>query len=148
MLKCLARLLFIGSLLIAQRGGFGQDPSSPGMISLLANPERFDGKLVTVFGFLTLDRQEHHAPKAFIFLHEEDANNLLPNGAEVVPSEQMLRDAEKINGEYVTLTGLAHIVAGGNNSRGIVIEDVRNCRVWSDPRRPIGLRKEEEIQKK
>jgi 3-mercaptopyruvate sulfurtransferase SseA len=104
-----------------------------GLIALLANPEKFDGKQITVFGYLVIDRQKKHIPEAFLFLHEEDANNLLPNSVQVLPSEQMLRDAEKINGMYVMMTGVAHY------KTVIVIKDVRSCKVISDPRRPIML---------
>lgn len=115
-----------------------QEKSGPsGLISLLANPERFDGKKVTVAGYLVLDHQKKHAATAFLFLHEEDAKNILPNGVEVVPSEQMLREEEKINGMYVVMTGIVRLVPTEKESYGIVIKDVHGCKVWSDPRRPL-----------
>ena len=54
---------------------YGQDKSiSVNMVELLANPEKFDGQVVTVFGFLTMDHQKHHPMMgAFLSLHEEDA---------------------------------------------------------------------------
>jgi hypothetical protein len=112
---------------------FPQEMPPPTLIALLANPEKFDGKEITVLGYLLIDRQKKHIPEASLFLHEEDANNLLPNSVKVLPSEQMLRDEEKINGMYVMLTGVAH-------SKGvIIINNVRSCKAWSDPRRPILL---------
>jgi hypothetical protein len=139
-MKYFTNILVIGCILLAGQGGLGQDRSTPSMIQLLANPEKFDGKVVTLIGFLTLDHQKHHAAMGFLSLHEEDAKNLLSNAVMVVPSEQMLRDEEKIQGMYVIITGLLRLVPGTNDSHGMVIKDVQTCRAWSDPRRPIGLK--------
>jgi hypothetical protein len=78
---------------------------SPTIIQLLANPEKFDGKLVDIRGYLVIEHQPRHASQAAIWLHEEDARNILGNEIGVVPSEQMLRDEEKINHVYVLLRG-------------------------------------------
>jgi hypothetical protein len=116
-----------------------QSPARVGMIELLANRDRFDGKLVTLIGFLTIDTQKKHAATAFLVLHEEDAKNLLPNGVEVIANEQMLRNHEKLNGMYAMISGLVHLVPAEKGS-AIVIKDVRGCKVWSDPRRrPVTL---------
>ena len=111
-----------------------QGKSSAGLITVLANPDKFDGKQITVAGYLVLDRQKKHIPVAFLFLHEEDAKNLLPNSVQIIPSEQMLREAEKIDGMYVMITGVVHA-----KDSAIIIKDVRGCKAWSDPRRPLGL---------
>lgn len=132
----LSSLLVAGFLVLGQ-AVWAQEKSASGLIALLANRERFDGKQVTLIGYLVLDHQKKHAATAFLFLHEEDAKNLLPNAVEVVPSEQMLRDEEKINGMYVMMTGIVRLVPTPKGSYGIVIKDVRGCQVWSDPRRPL-----------
>jgi hypothetical protein len=126
----------VAGFLVSGQALCAQEKSSFGLIPLLANPERFDGKQVTLIGYLALDHQKKHAATAFLLLHEEDAENLLLNGVEVVPSQQMVRDEEKINGMYVMMTGTVRLVPGSN---GIVIKDVRDCKVWSDPRRPVTL---------
>jgi hypothetical protein len=124
----------VAGFLVSAQALCAQEKSPFGLIALLANPERFDGKQVTVIGYLALDHQKKHAATAVLLLHEEDAKNLLPNGVEVVPSEQMVRDEEKIKGMYVMMTGTARLVHTTNE---IVIKDVRACKVWSDPRRPL-----------
>ena len=127
----------VGFLLVAAVALFSSPPvhsqekPSAGLITLLANPDKFDGKQITVIGYLVLDRQKKHIPGAFLFLHEEDAKNLLPNSAQVIPSEQMLRDAEKIDGLYVLITGVVHA------KDAVIIRDVQTCKAWSDPRRPL-----------
>lgn len=138
---CVLLALFVGREFLPLTSVLGQERSAAvSIVELLANQDRFDGKLVTLVGFLTIDTQKKHAAMAFLHLHEEDAKHLLPNGLEVVPSQQMLRDQEKINGMYVVITGLLHIVPNENGSHGIVMKDVRSCKLWSDPRRPITSR--------
>jgi hypothetical protein len=113
------------------------------MVALLASPDKFDGKVVSVLGFLVLDHQKHHAAAAFLFLHEEDANNILSNGFQVVPNEQMIRDEEKIDRMYILLTGTVKLVPTEGDSRALVLKDIRSCRVWSDPKHPLGMRENE-----
>jgi hypothetical protein len=62
-----------------------QEIPASGLIGLLANPQNFDGKDITVLGYLVIDRQKKHVPEAWLFLHQEDANNLLPNSVRVLP---------------------------------------------------------------
>lgn len=138
-MKQMTSILAVVSLILACQPVVSQvQATGTSMITLLSNPEKFDGKLVELRGFLALDHQVHHTPMAFLFLHEEDANNFLGNSLIVVPSQQMVRDEEKINQMYVVITGLVRVVHA-DNSIGLEMKDVRSCRFWSDPRRPIGL---------
>lgn len=120
--------------------GLGQDRTpTASIIELIANPERFDNKLVTVQGFLRIGLEKHHSTEAVLYLHQEDARNLLgSNMVLVIPSEQMLRDQEKIDRMYVVLAGVFHAVHAANGSYSAVLKDVRSCTAWSDPRRPVG----------
>jgi hypothetical protein len=138
--------LILASSLVFASVVCGQDQPTPvSMVQLIANPQKFDAKLVTTCGFLTIEHEKHHTPRSFLFLHQEDAKHLLGlNSAEVSPSEQMVKDLEKLDGMYVTITGVLRIVPGPNGSQALVIRDVRSCSVWSDPRRPLGLRREDE----
>ena len=65
------------------------------LIQLIGNPEKFDQKVVEVTDFLVIEHQPRHAAQATLWLHEEDARNLLPNGISVIPSESMLREGGK-----------------------------------------------------
>jgi hypothetical protein len=132
--------LFFACVLIACPFGLGQDQASPAsVIELIANPEKFEGKLVSVQGFLRIGHEKHHGFEATLYLHQEDARNLLgSNMVLVIPSEQMLRDQEKIDRIYVVLTGVLRFVPSANGSHSAVIRDVRSCSAWSDPQRPVG----------
>lgn len=116
-------------------------PSTVSLMQLLASPHKFYGRAVMVQGFLRFYRQPKHGLNVFLYLHEEDAKNLLvSNAVVVIPSKQMLRDEEKLDRTYVHMTAqFAGVRAVGEESPGAgVLEDVQDCRVWSDPHRPIG----------
>ncbi len=126
--------------LLAGSIGHGQErPIAVALIQLIANPEKFDGNVVAVKGFLRIDHEEpNHHGTVFLYLHQEDANNLLDSSVLVVPNEQMLRDEEKIDRKYVWLIGSFHAVHSANGAYTSAIKEVRSCIPWSDPERPIG----------
>jgi hypothetical protein len=112
-------------------------------MQLIANPDRFDGSVVTVTGFLILgEHPEFINQEPFLYLHEEDAKNLLvENAVRVAASHQMQHEREKLDHMYVTLTGLfkvSHAKGPDSTDRGTITE-VQSCRVWSNPSRPIGV---------
>jgi hypothetical protein len=117
------------------------EPWSPipaSMIQLIATPQRFDGKLVLVDGFLAMAR-EYPA----LFLHREDLENaLLSNAVWVDPTEQMGRDRDKINLRYVRLVGVFHAFRMGERGHNKIfgmsggITDIKSCTLWSDPAHP------------
>jgi|GEM_PF-6633330 len=111
------------------------------LIQLIANPEKFAGKSVTVEGYLRMEHQPQHAPLAILYLHEEDANNLLGwNAVQVQPSEGMQREEEKLDRMYVELTGSVHVVQAQGGATQPTIADVQRCVPLSDPSRPRGLK--------
>jgi hypothetical protein len=127
-------LLGIGSLSC-------QNPSMPiSIIQLIANPQEFSGKPVSVQGFLRIGRERHHGWEAVLYLHREDAENMLTsNVIGIEPSEQMIRDQEKLDRMYVRLSGVVHVVQTANGSSSVSIGDVESCGVWSNPSHPVGL---------
>ena len=122
--------------------GFGQEnrsePTPVSIIELIANGEKFNGKMIMVRGFLHIGQEPHHGVESYLYLHEEDAKNMLDNGLYVIPSEQMIKDQEKLDRRYVLLTGRIAIVRAANAPPGVMIKGVENCVPWSDPTRPIG----------
>jgi hypothetical protein len=116
-------------------------PTAISLVQLLASPHKFDGKAVMAEGFLRFHRQPKHGLNVFLYLHEEDAKNLLvSNAILVIPSKQMLRDEEKLDRTYVHMTArFAGVRTVGEETPGTgVLKDVQDCTVWSDPHRPIG----------
>lgn len=113
------------------------------LVEVIARPEKFDGELVALQGFMRFDREPKHGVSVSLYLHQEDADNLIAsNMVLVIPSEQMLRDEEKLDRMYVRITGVFHSIPVSNkdSSHGGVIKDIQSCAMWSDPNRPIGLK--------
>ena len=120
-----------------------QKPISPqpidvSMIQLIATPERFEGKMVSVVGFLGIDPEE-----ARLYVSEEDYRQYIPgNGVWLDENKQMQKDIEQIDLHYVTLVGVfkqkglpPHMAVGAGESG---ITDIRQCLPWLTPaeRRP------------
>lgn len=113
------------------------------MVDLLANPEKFNGKLVTVIGYLFIGNRGINADSV-LCLNREDWENGLGNGMGVVPSQNMHRNWQELTNMYVQITGTIATgyngpPSGSGPGRWILIQDVRACRVWSDPKRPRAL---------
>jgi hypothetical protein len=118
-------------------GAHGQPSATPqyvSMLQLIANPNQFNGSLICVTGFLTM---EHEGD--LLFLHQEDAEHMiLENAIRIDETKQMRADAEQIDGKYVRITGVFLITDrrrypffGGG------IGKLRSYQVWSDPRKPV-----------
>lgn len=113
------------------------------MVDLLANPENFNGKLVTVIAYLFIGNRGINADSV-LCLHREDWENDLGNGIGVVPSQNMLRNWQELTNMYVRITGTIATgyngpPSGSGPGRWILIQEVRACKVWSDPKRPRAL---------
>jgi len=112
------------------------------LIQLLATPEKFEGRFISIRGFLVVLGGEHDIADYTLNLNQEDAENEVGNQIDVVPNDQMKEDREKIDRMYVILTGTVHGVHAANGTYFAVIKDIRHCRSWSDPKHPILLKAE------
>jgi hypothetical protein len=115
------------------------------LIQLIASPEKFDGKLVTVQGLLRIgEHPEFFGQQPMLYLHDEDAKNLLfANAVWLTPTDEMRRDREKLDRMYVEVTGLFGASHSGDNyfTPG-TISQIRACIVRSDPNHPVGLKQD------
>jgi len=78
-MRLFGTLALMFSLLASSTGTSQNKPNDVlvSLIELISNPEKFDGKVVTVQGFLALDRRRHDLLAHYLYLHREDADNLL-----------------------------------------------------------------------
>jgi hypothetical protein len=106
-------------------------PVPVSLIELIATPQEFDGKLVSVVGFLMLEE------RAVLGLHREDVEQDLPNAIGLVATGEMRRHQEELNGMYVVIVGVFHVTPGPGGRPVRQIRDIKGCRVWSDPARPL-----------
>lgn len=108
-------------------------PVNVSMIQLIATPEKFDGKLISVVGFLGVDPED-----ARLYVSEEDYKRYIPgNGVWIDENKQMQRDIEQVDLHYVTIVGVfkqkglpRHMAVGGGDSG---ISDIRQCLPWLTP---------------
>lgn len=120
-----------------------QTPISPqpmrtNMIQLIATPEKFDGKMISVVGFLAIENEDTR-----LYLSKEDYRNYIPgNGVFVDANKEISRNMEEVDLHYVSLVGVFKLKGlpahypGGTGEGGIT--DIRQCIPWLTPaeRRP------------
>ena len=103
------------------------------MLQLITTPEKFDRKLVSVIGFLTVEREGDK-----LFAHQEDAlHSILENAVLVEGTKEMFRDRESLDMKYVKILGTFRSSDRKRNPfySGSII-GVRSCEFWSDPAHP------------
>jgi hypothetical protein len=126
------------SLLAGDIGAAQDSPRTApvGIVELLASPQKYEGKQVTVRGFLLMLGGHHDIGVTLLCPSKEDGENELGDDVLVVANQQMLRDREKLDRMYVSLTGSVAVIRGADGSYAPEIKDIKDCSVWSDPSRP------------
>jgi len=83
------------------------------IVQLIANPEKYDGKVVQVTGFLRLEFEGNA-----IYLHEDDyRHGITKNGLMVVRNLKVDEKADKFDLHYVVLEGTFD--AGNHGNMGL-----------------------------
>ena len=83
-------------------GAHATEPQSVSMVSLIADPQRFDGQLVRVIAFLRVEFEGN-----VLYLHREDYERaILPNGVWITLTDAQMRSAKKLTNGYVIVEGL------------------------------------------
>jgi hypothetical protein len=76
-------------------------PQMVSIIQLIANPKDYDGKVVMITGFLTLEFEE-----TVIYLHRDDSElGNIVNGVWVEVTDDFRKRRSEINNKYVSLVG-------------------------------------------
>ena len=71
------------------------------IISLIANPDRYDGKKVLIRGFVVIEFEGDA-----IYLSETDYRQMLSKNAIAIDTGTRLADLKKMSGRYITLEGV------------------------------------------
>jgi hypothetical protein len=99
-------------------------PIRVSLIQLIATPDKFDGKLVSTSGFLSVDREA-----TLLYLDQEShAHHLEDNAIWFFLNEDLGKNREKFNQNYVVMVGVFRNQrkgAGTNPNGGI--DPVRTC---------------------
>jgi hypothetical protein len=72
------------------------------LLQLIANPEKYDGKIVAAVGFLEIEKN-----KSTLYLHREDRDfGLVVNSLNIVFSQELTKsDQARFNRKYVYVSG-------------------------------------------
>ncbi len=110
-----------------------EQPVNATMVQLIANPQKFDGKLIRVIGFLRLEFEGN-----VLYLHREDyENNILGDGIWVNVTPEMKKQSDALNMNYVLLEGFFTSRDRGHMSLWSgTITQIRRAQPWPSHRRP------------
>lgn len=104
LLMAMPSLLLLGSVLPIHVVAAASEPLDVGMVTLLANPERFDGKLIRTHGFVFIQFDSDA-----IYLHEEDYRyGLTKNAFALDLSEAQRKQFKNPSLKYVLIEGTVH----------------------------------------
>ena len=109
-------------------------PTVVSVIQLIATPEKYDGKLVSVIGFLRLEHEGY-----LLYLSKQDYDNVvLADALWVDATEDMGRRRGQLELRYVKIVGTFR---AGHEKRNLFspggITDIQNGQFWSDPAHPL-----------
>ena len=109
-----------------------QEPTEVTLVQLIANPEKFDGKLIRVIGFLRLEFEGN-----VLYLHREDYENaILGNGIWVDVTPAIMKQYATLNMSYVLLEGIFSARDKGHMGMWSgSIRQVRRAQLWRFPKR-------------
>ena len=121
----LAFQILFGILLAAPSKA--EEPTNVTLVQLIANPEKFDGKLIRVIGFLRLEFEGN-----VLYLHREDyENSILGNGIWVEVTPQIEKETKTINMHYVIMEGIFSAKEHGHMGMWSgALKHIRRAQLW------------------
>ena len=117
---CVIATLFVGQIR-------AQEPTNVTLVQLIGNPQKFDGKLIRVIGFLRLEFEGN-----VLYLHREDYENaILGDGIWVDVTPTMQKQSGTLNMSYVLLEGTFDSKDKGHLGMWSgAITSIRRAQVW------------------
>src|SRR5437899_3376183 len=109
-----------------------QEPTDVTLVQLIANPDRFDDKLIRVIGFLRLEFEGD-----VLYLHREDYENaILGNGIWVSVTPAIAKQKPTLNMNYVLLEGVFSSSERGHMGMWSgAINQIRRPELWAHEKR-------------
>lgn len=124
-MKQIALRCVITALLVAPIQA--QEPINVTLVQLIASPEKFDGRLIRVIGFLRLEFEGD-----VLYLHREDYENaILGDGVWVDTTPAIMKQKTTLNMNYVLLEGV--FSSGDRGHMGMwsgTIKQIRRVQLW------------------
>jgi len=124
-MKLIALACIITTLLVAPIQA--EQPTDVTLVQLIANPEKFDGKLIRVIGFLRLEFEGN-----VLYLHREDYENaILGNGVWVDVTPAITKQRATLNKNYVIVEGIFSSSERGHMGMWSgTIKQIRRSDLW------------------
>jgi hypothetical protein len=109
-----------------------EEPVAVTMVQLIANPQKFDGKVIRVIGFLRLEFEGNA-----LYLHREDFENaILGDSIWVNVNPEITKQSNALNMHYVILEGFFSSRDHGHMSMfSGTITQIRRAQIWPSHRR-------------
>jgi hypothetical protein len=105
-----------------------QEPIDVSMVQLIANAQKYDGKLIRVIGFLRLEFEGNE-----LYLHHEDYENVIfINGIWVDVYSETMKQSKDLNMHYVLLEGI--FSSNGLGEFSGKIGKIRRAEIWTHER--------------
>lgn len=123
--------LVVALLFVVPSGLRAEQITSASIVALIANPDRYDGKLVRIIGFLRIEFEGN-----VIYLHQSDYEHAISSNGLWAEIDMMRKDLDK---KYVLIEGTFD--AGNHGHMGMfsgAITKIRRAQVWSHPQKPNG----------
>jgi hypothetical protein len=132
-----ASVILIGVLVAVQRS---QGPTDASLIQLIANPDKYDGKVVRVIGFVRLEFEGNA-----LYLHREDYESSLSKNAIWIDATPEMMKREKFDKKYVLLEGTFDAKQFGHMDLfSGELRQIKRAEVWpfgTDPKKDKGTQK-------
>jgi hypothetical protein len=101
-----------------------EEPINVSIVQLIANGQKYDGKLVRVIGFLRLEFEGNA-----LYLHREDyETSIMKNGIWVDVYSETMKQSKTLNMHYVLLEGIFR--ADDLGSWSGTINKIRRAEIW------------------
>lgn len=130
----LSLYLLLAFLLIGSSNDAGsQVPQNLSMIELIANPDKFDGRLISVTGYLRVQFEGDA-----LYLHQEDyLHGLTKNSLWIERSDEVVEQLESLDSNYIVIAGLFNAKNRGHmNMHSGSIRHIGKFGLWSKPNCP------------
>ena len=103
------------------------EPIFVSIIQLIANPEKYDGKIVSIIGFVNMEFEGNA-----VYLHSEDWQNILySNSLWLEIPKDIEKDKDKYNHRYVVIVGKFNAKKHGHMGLWSgEIENIEHFKVW------------------
>ncbi|MGH9708899.1 MAG: hypothetical protein ACRD5R_19300 [Candidatus Acidiferrales bacterium] len=127
-----AIMVLILTSLLAPSIRSAQDPIYMGISPLLATPERFNGHLVCVIGYLSVSNEGD-----MLYMHRDDyENQILTNAVKLHLKTDAARMAKELALNYVRVVGVFASKGVGHGIPDGTLSDISSVSLWSDPKHP------------